>query len=46
MAEIAGILYANAVGCLMYAMVLTRPKISHALSTISRYMAALGKEHW
>ena len=38
--------YANAVGCMMYAMVFTRPDISHALSLISRYMASPGKEHW
>ena len=38
--------YANAVGCMMYAMVLTRPDFSHALSLISRYMASPGKEHW
>ncbi|KAH9782190.1 Integrase catalytic domain-containing protein [Citrus sinensis] len=38
--------YANAVGCMMYAMVLTRPDISYALSIVSRYMATPGKEHW
>ncbi|KAH9668238.1 hypothetical protein KPL70_021339 [Citrus sinensis] len=38
--------YANAVGCLMYAMVLTRPDIAHAVSVISRYMASPGMEHW
>ena len=38
--------YANAVGCLMYLMVCTRPDISHAVSVVSRYMANLGKEHW
>ena len=37
--------YANAVGCLMYAMVLTRPDLSHSVSEVSRYMAQLGKEH-
>ena len=31
--------YANAVGCLMYLMVCTRPDISHAVSVVSRYMA-------
>lgn len=39
-------LYANVVGCLMYAIVLTKPDISHAVSVISRYMASPGKEHW
>ncbi|KAH9650187.1 hypothetical protein KPL70_026271 [Citrus sinensis] len=38
--------YANAVGCMMYAMVLTRPDISYALSIVSRYMATPRKEHW
>ena len=38
--------YANAVGCLMYLMVCTRPDISHAVSVVSRYMADPGKEHW
>eukprot|EP00253_Pinus_taeda_P003588 PITA_03588 len=30
--------YANIVGCLMYAMVCTRPDISHAVGVVSRYM--------
>eukprot|EP00253_Pinus_taeda_P005058 PITA_05058 len=30
--------YANVVGCLMYAMVCTRPDISHAVGVVSRYM--------
>ena len=42
----ANIPYANAVGSLMYAMVCTRPDISHAVSMVSRYMHAPGKEHW
>lgn len=37
--------YANTVGCMIYATVLTRPDISHALSVISRFMASLSKEH-
>ena len=37
--------YDNDVGCLMYAMVLTRLDISHALIIVSRYMTTLGKEH-
>ncbi|KAH9745502.1 hypothetical protein KPL70_004095 [Citrus sinensis] len=44
--EMAKIPYANAVGCMMYVMVLTRPDISYALSVVSRYMVSLGKEHW
>ena len=38
--------YANVVGCLMYAMVCTRPDISHAVGVVSRYMENPGKEHW
>ena len=38
--------YASAVGSLMYAMVCTRPEISHAMSVVSRYMANPGKTHW
>ena len=38
--------YANAIGALMYAMVCTRPDISHAVSIVSRYMHNPGKEHW
>ena len=30
--------YASAVGCLMYAMVCTRPDLAHAMTTISKYM--------
>uniref|UniRef100_A0A2N9J4X6 CCHC-type domain-containing protein n=1 Tax=Fagus sylvatica TaxID=28930 RepID=A0A2N9J4X6_FAGSY len=38
--------YASAVGCLMYAMICTRPDLAHAVSTVSRYMANPGREHW
>eukprot|EP00253_Pinus_taeda_P003485 PITA_03485 len=34
--------YANAVGNLMYAMVSTRPEISHAVGVVSRFMANPG----
>ena len=40
------VLYASVVGSLMYAMVCSRPNLSHAVSVISRYMSNLGKEHW
>ena len=42
----ANVPYANAVGSLMYAMVLTRPDIAHVVSVVSRYMAQPGKDHW
>ena len=38
--------YSSAIGSLMYAMVCTRPDLSHAVSSINRYMANPGKEHW
>lgn len=38
--------YSNAVGCIMYAMVCTRPDIAQAVSVVSRYMANPGKAHW
>ena len=38
--------YANAVGCLMYVMVCTRPDIAHAISVVSKFIARLGMEHW
>uniref|UniRef100_A0A2N9H2E5 CCHC-type domain-containing protein n=1 Tax=Fagus sylvatica TaxID=28930 RepID=A0A2N9H2E5_FAGSY len=38
--------YVSAVGCLMYAMVCTRPDLAHAVSTVSSYMANPGREHW
>jgi hypothetical protein len=38
--------YASAVGSLMYAMVCTRPDISHAVGVVSRYMSNPGFNHW
>jgi hypothetical protein len=38
--------YSSAVGSLMYAMVCTRPDISHAVGVVSRYMNNPGKEDW
>jgi ATP-binding cassette subfamily B (MDR/TAP) protein 1 len=38
--------YSSAVGSLMYAMVCSRPDLSHALSVVSRFMVNPGKEHW
>ena len=37
--------YASAVGSIMYAMVCTRPDISHAVSVVSRYIDRPGKGH-
>ena len=38
--------YASTVGCLMYAMACTKPDLAHAVSTISKYIAKPGREHW
>ena len=38
--------YASAVGSLMYAMVCTRPYITHAVGVLSRFMSKPGKENW
>ncbi|KAH9698452.1 Integrase catalytic domain-containing protein [Citrus sinensis] len=38
--------HSNAVGSLMYAMVCTRPDISHAVGIVSRYMHNPGKGLW
>jgi hypothetical protein len=38
--------YSSSVGSLMYAMVCTRPYITHALGVVSRYMNNPSKEHW
>jgi hypothetical protein len=38
--------YASAVGSFMYAIVCTRPNMSHAMGFLSRYMSKPRKEHW
>ena len=38
--------YASAVGSLMYAMVCTRPDITHAVGVVSRFLSNPAKEHW
>ena len=40
------VLYALAIGSLMYAMVCTRPNIAHAVGVVSRFMSKPGKQHW
>jgi hypothetical protein len=37
--DMSKVSYASAVGCLMYAMVCTRPDLAHAVSVLSKYMA-------
>ena len=40
------IIYASAVGSLMYAMVCIRLDIAHTIGLVSRFMSNLGKQHW
>ncbi|WVZ90254.1 hypothetical protein U9M48_036570 [Paspalum notatum var. saurae] len=40
------ILYASAIGSIMYAMICTRPDFSFALSVTSRYQSCPGEGHW
>ncbi|KAL0460526.1 UNVERIFIED_CONTAM: Retrovirus-related Pol polyprotein from transposon TNT 1-94 [Sesamum latifolium] len=39
--DMAKVPYASAVGCLMYAMVCTRPDLAHAVSQVCKYMSKL-----
>jgi hypothetical protein len=38
--------YASVVGSFMYAMVNTRPNITHSMRVLRSYMSKPGKEHW
>ena len=38
--------FGSFVDSLMYAMVYTRPDISHVVGVLSTYMSTLGKENW
>ncbi|KAE8658140.1 Retrovirus-related Pol polyprotein from transposon TNT 1-94 [Hibiscus syriacus] len=44
--DMAKVPYSNAVGCLMYAMVCTRPDLAHVVSQVCKYMSKPGKQHW
>ncbi|KAL0378427.1 UNVERIFIED_CONTAM: Retrovirus-related Pol polyprotein from transposon TNT 1-94 [Sesamum radiatum] len=44
--DMAKVPYASAVGCLMYAMVCTRPDLAHAVSQVRKYMSKPGRHHW
>ena len=45
MKEMSKVPYASAVGSLMYAMVCTRPDISHAVGVVSQFLTNPRKEH-
>jgi hypothetical protein len=44
--DMSNVSYASAMGCLMYAMICTRPDLAHAVSVVSKYMVNTGKQHW
>ena len=44
--KIYRVLYASAMGSLMFVMIYTRPDIAQAVGAVSRYMANPGGEHW
>jgi len=41
----SNVLYASAVGSLMYVMVCTTPDIAHAVGVVSKFMSNPGQEH-
>ena len=45
-ADMASVPYREAVGCLMYAMVGTRPDLAFTVGCLSRYVANPGRKHW
>jgi hypothetical protein len=44
--EMKKVLYASAVGSLMYAMVCMRPDIAHVVGVVSHFLSNPGKKHW
>ncbi|KAH9681147.1 hypothetical protein KPL71_026853 [Citrus sinensis] len=38
--------YSSVVGCIMYAMVCTRPDLAYGIGVLSRFMSNPGKHHW
>nr|GEV31172.1 zinc finger, CCHC-type [Tanacetum cinerariifolium] len=38
--------YSRAIGCLMYAMISTRPDIAYAVSRLSRFTSNPNRQHW
>ena len=43
--DVSKVPYASAVGCLMYAMVCTRPDLAHAISVVSKFLSNPGRMH-
>jgi len=45
-AEMQGVPYKAAVGCLMYAMVAARPDLAFPVSVVNQHMSKYGPMHW
>ena len=45
-ADMQGVPYKAAVGCLMYATVATRPDLAFPVSVVSQHMSKYGRMHW
>lgn len=43
---VVDVLYAEAVGCLMYAMTCTRPDFAYAIEKVSQFITMPGQVHW
>nr|GEX23913.1 hypothetical protein [Tanacetum cinerariifolium] len=46
MRRMGKVLYASAIGSIMYVMTCTRPDVTYVLSMTSRFQYDLGEEHW
>ena len=44
--DMSKVSYESAVGCLMYAMVCTRPYLTHVVSAISKFLSNPRRSHW
>eukprot|EP00253_Pinus_taeda_P005025 PITA_05025 len=44
--DMSRVLYASAIGSLMYAIICTRPDIAHVVGALNRFMSKPRKEHW
>ena len=44
--KMSAVLYASAIGSIMYAMLCTRPDVCLAISMVERFQSDLGVEHW
>ena len=45
MKDMSKVPYVSVVGCLMYAMVYTRPDLAHAVNLVSKFLSNMGRMH-